>query len=135
MDTSQVSTDSSKKSILLIDYSNIFITTLSTVLSNWGYRVLGYTEPLAALEAFKENTLLLVICDLHMPSFSGHKLLYRFLQERPQQVCCLLTGAENDEQILKKTIRLDNVKGLLKKPVSYEKLRQLLDEINTSVVT
>ena len=99
MDVSQVSSDDSQKSILLIDDSDIFVTTLSAVLSNWGYKVSGFTEPMEALEAYKEHSFLIVICDLHMPSLSGHKLLSRFFQEKPQQICCLLTGAENDELI------------------------------------
>jgi CheY-like chemotaxis protein len=129
MDVSQATSDDNKKSILLIDDSNIFITTLSKVLSTWGYNVSSFTDPLAALEAFQTESFFLVICDLYMPSLSGDKLLYRFLQENPKQVCCLLTSAENDEQMLKKAISLGNVKGLIKKPVSFEKLKQFLDEV------
>ncbi|NQZ22972.1 MAG: response regulator [Colwellia sp.] len=131
MDVSQAMAVTTKKSILLIDDSNIFVTTLSKVLSDWGYCVLSFTDPVAALEVFKTESFFLVICDLYMPSFSGHKLLYRFLQENPKQICCLLTSAENDEQMLKKTISLENVKGLIKKPVSFEKLQEFLDEMIT----
>jgi CheY-like chemotaxis protein len=121
--------DSTKKSILLIDDSNVFIATLSKVLSEWGYNVSSFTDPVTALEAFKAESFFLVICDLYMPSLSGDKLLYRFLQENPKQVCCLLTSAENDEHMLKKAISLDNVKGLIKKPVSFEKLKLFLNEV------
>jgi CheY-like chemotaxis protein len=129
MDVSHATSGGIKKSILLIDDSKVFITTLSKVLSDWGYNVSSFTEPIGALEAFKGESFFLVICDLYMPSLSGDKLLYRFLQENPKQVCCVLTSAENDDQILKKAIRLDNVKGLIKKPVSLEKLEQFLDEV------
>ena len=104
-----------KKSILLIDDQRMIIHSVSTILEEWGYQVTGFTDPMEALLYFKENSFFLVICDLHMTNLSGYKLLSVFLKEKPEQPCCLMTSAENDEPLLKKTISLKNVKGLIKK--------------------
>ncbi|MCJ8294500.1 MAG: response regulator [Colwellia sp.] len=120
MDSHQAQTSSNGRSILLIDDQRLFIKSISTVLETWGYQVSACTSPIEALVLLKENYYSLVLCDLYMDSFSGYKLLYRFLQEKPEQVCCLMTSAENDEPLLRKTLALTNVKALLRKPISYQ---------------
>jgi len=120
---------SSNKNIMLIDDSNIFLTTLTRLLENLGYTVSVFTKPGEALKSFKDNDYFVVICDLHMGKVNGYQLLHLFLQEKPEQVCCLLTSAENNELLLKKAIRLENVRGLIKKPVCVDKLSNMLNEI------
>ncbi len=132
MSSNQTPTTSDKH-ILLIDDQGIFIKSISSILKDWGYQVDTSTSPLEALTIFKERTYFLVICDLYMESFSGYKLLYRFGQERPEQICCLMTSAENDEPLLRKTLRLANVKGLIKKPVCFEQLKKLLEDVPSLV--
>ena len=64
-----------------------------------------------------------------MESFSGYKLLYRFLQEKPRQACCLMTSAELDEPLLRKTLGLTNVKGFIQKPIRFKELKKLLTDM------
>ncbi|WP_448569238.1 response regulator [Thalassotalea ganghwensis] len=116
------------KTILLIDDQRIFISALTSVLESWGYKVYGFTDPAAAFSAFKKQDYTIVLCDLYMASVNGFMLLSRFCKEKPEQICCLITGAENDEVLLRKTISLRNVKGLVKKPISYDKLQQVLEQ-------
>ena len=123
--------DSTKanKHIMLIDDSNIFLTTLTRLLESLGYTVEVYIKPGEALKALKEKDFFVVICDLHMGKINGYQLLHLFSQQKPEQVCCLLTSAENNELLLKKTIRLENVRSLLKKPVCVDKLSVMLTKI------
>jgi CheY-like chemotaxis protein len=121
-----------KKTILLIDDQRLIIHSMTTILEEWGYQVIGFTDPMEALLYFKENSFFLVICDLYMADLSGYKLLSVFLKERPEQACCLMTSAENDEPLLKRTISLKNVQGLLKKPISYVCMQETLQNFHTN---
>jgi len=119
------------KNIMLIDDSNIFLTTLTRLLESLGYTVSVFTKPGEALLSLKSNDYFVVICDLHMGKVNGYQLLHLFSQQKPEQICCLLTSAENDELLLKKAIRLDNVRSLIKKPVCVDKLSDMLNEISS----
>jgi len=119
------------KNIMLIDDSNIFLTTLTRLLESLGYTVSVFTKPGEALQSLKSNDYFVVICDLHMGKVNGYQLLHLFSQQKPEQICCLLTSAENDEVLLKKAIRLDNVRSLIKKPVCVDKLSDMLNEISS----
>jgi len=131
VDNSNVTTTNNL--ILLIDDQRLFLKSFSPILENYGYRVESCSEPMEALQLLKEKSYFVVLCDLYMESFSGYKLLYRFLQEKPQQTCCVITSAEDDDLALKKTLRLDNVKGVIKKPISYEKLDAVMQEIKSKI--
>ena len=134
MDGQQVQVTCNVQSILLIDDQRLFLEAISTILEGWGYKVSGCTSPIEALALLKENSYSLVLCDLYMDSFSGYKLLYRFMQEKPEQVCCLMTSAENDEPLLRKTLALANVKALLRKPISYKALKKILTSMRVVTV-
>ena len=135
MDSQPAQASSNSQTILLIDDQRLFLKSISTILEGWGYQVSGCTSPLEALALLKENSYSLVLCDLYMESCSGYKLLYRFMQERPEQVCCLMTSAENDEPLLRKTLALANVKALLRKPISYKELKKTLSSMRMVAVT
>ncbi len=101
---------------------------MTSVLKDWGYDVDGFIDPLEALSALIEKKYDMVFSELKMSNLDGYKLLYRFNKEKPDQKCCLVTGALNEEVLLKKTIRLPNVKGLIKKPINIEDLRHILEK-------
>lgn len=121
-----------KKTILLLDDSAIVVKSLKKVLNNWGYKVKGITDPLDAIVSVKTNNYSLVIVDLYMPRFCGYRFLKQLSKEKENQQCCLMTSAELDEPLLKKSLALDNVKWFLKKPVSVEKLQLILSEAITT---
>lgn len=123
--------DDKKLSILVIDDQEILIVTLMRVLTEMGHDPKGYTEPLDALVAFQQQDFDIVLCDLHMASFSGYKLLYRFYKEKPEKPCYLITGAESNEKIFLQSLRLENVKGALKKPISYQNLEKVVESLDT----
>ncbi|GHF83888.1 response regulator [Thalassotalea marina] len=128
-ETANVAQRASNNLILLIDDQPIFLKAIAALLEELGYRVTPTSCPMEAIQFFKEKSYFLVLCDLYMSSLSGYKLLTRFNHDKPEQVCCLMTGAELDEPLLKKTLRLNNVKGYIKKPIKFEELDRLLANI------
>ncbi len=128
----KIQSGNNKKSIMLIDNQSFFLDALTPVLEEWGYVVASFTDPVQAMMSIQQNSFFLVLCASHMPSLSGYKLLYRFLQTKPKQNCCLMSSSELDDPILKKTIRLKNVTALLRKPVCFDKLKLLLDDMKAT---
>lgn len=128
-DVADVAQRASNNLILLIDDQPIFLKSIAALLEELGYRVTPTSCPMEAMQHFKEKSYFVVLCDLYMTSLSGYKLLTRFNHDKPEQTCCLMTGAELDEPLLKKTLRLNNVKGFIKKPIKFEELDRMLTKI------
>jgi len=85
-------------------------------LLRWGYAVDAFTNPVAALEHFKENAskYSLIITDIRMPSMSGSELARRAKQIRQDIKVLVMTAYEIDKELQKV---LPSIKdGFLQKP-------------------
>lgn len=134
-EATDVAQRASNNLILLIDDQPIFLKSIAALLEELGYHVTPTSCPMQAIEYLKEKSYFLVLCDLYMTSLSGYKLLTRFYKDKPEQICCLMTGAELDEPLLRKTLRLNNVKGYIKKPIKFEELDKMLTNIKGKQLT
>jgi DNA-binding NtrC family response regulator len=114
------------KSILLIDNNLAFVNVLVPKLKEWGYTVSSCDNAVNAMQLVKDKTYKLVLCELYLPSLRADRLFTLLYRNNPELNCCLLTSADYDDPLIKKTIKLKNVKGLLKKPLSFEKLDAFL---------
>lgn len=114
------------KSILLIDNNLAFVNVLVPKLKEWGYTVSSCDNAVNAMQLVKDKTYKLVLCELYLPSLRADRLFTLLYRNNPELNCCLLTSADYDDPLIKKTIKLTNVKGLLKKPLSFEKLDAFL---------
>jgi DNA-binding NtrC family response regulator len=110
------------KSILLIDNNLTFVNALLPKLKEWGYTVSSCDNAVEAIQLVKDKTFKLVLCELYLPSLRADRLFTLLFRNDPELNCCLLTSADYDDPLIKKTIKLKNVKGLLQKPLSFEKL-------------
>jgi DNA-binding response OmpR family regulator len=81
------------KRILLVDDESDVCFVLQKVLSENGYVVDSYEDPLLALEKFKGHYYSLVILDIKMPNLNGFAL-YREIKtlDKKAKVCFLTAG-------------------------------------------
>ena len=119
---------SNGKSILIVDDQLFFIQSIEPILLEWGYNVKSYINPVDAISAVKDNEFDLVLCDLKMPCLRGDKLLFQLNRIKPELKCFLITAVEKDDPILHKALKLDNVHGLIPKPISYDRLLKTLQK-------
>jgi DNA-binding response OmpR family regulator len=120
------------KRVLLVDDEPDLNLTLKMTLEENGFKVDSFTDPLSALENFKEEAGMyeLLILDMKMPQMNGFEL-YRQIKKIDDKVkVCFLTAGEMDyEQFRKELIpALDN-NCYIQKPIENEMLIRRLNRI------
>lgn len=102
--------------ILMVDDEDFMVFPRKIMLENLGYRVTGMTNPIDALERFRENPngYDLVITDFTMMEMTGDELTAEILAIRPDMPVILTSGnagAYHDARI-----RKIGVKSFIPKP-------------------
>ncbi len=113
-------------SIVIVDDEDVVLRSLSSLLSlETDYEIHTFISPFAALEAFKDIHVDLVISDFLMPEMNGLELLAAIKRRYPDVVRVLLTGYADREN----AIRAINEVGLfqyLEKPWDNDQLILLI---------
>jgi EAL domain-containing protein (putative c-di-GMP-specific phosphodiesterase class I)/signal transduction histidine kinase/HPt (histidine-containing phosphotransfer) domain-containing protein/chemotaxis response regulator CheB len=123
----------SQLSVLLVDDDYIMHRVTTLILNDLGiYRVHTALSGHRALEILVEmkNAIDIVICDLNMPEMDGIELTRHLAKQHYTGSVALLSG--EDIRILRTVEKLAiehelQVLGILEKPVTQAKLRQLLE--------
>src|SRR5215831_7224316 len=72
--------------ILILDDEFDIMSIFTLALEQQGYHVIGFTEPLLALDHFQKNSdrYGLVISDLRMPVMNGYQFIKKVKEIKPQ---------------------------------------------------
>jgi two-component system, response regulator PdtaR len=105
--------------LLLVDDEPIILTTLSTGLSQMGYRVTTCESSANAIESYRQSTPDLVILDYRLPTMNGLELAKQLLDIEHRPI--IMLSAYNDLPIVRDAIDI-GVAGYLTKPVEAERL-------------
>jgi len=89
---------SSGDHILLVDDDKLFISMMVKMLERQGYKITPFTDPLRALEKFRENSTAfdLVITDQCMPYMEGTQLIQAIREISPDIPVILWSGFKED---------------------------------------
>ena len=117
------------RSIIVVDDEIELATLFKTFLRKEGYDTTSFSDPLIALEYFKDtfDKHSLIITDLRMPGLNGIELAKRIRQLNSKIKIFLMTAfdisdLENDSDY--KEARIDM---LLQKPVHLTNLREMIN--------
>ncbi len=117
--------------ILFVDDEPAVAALGQTMLSRLGYAVMAETDPIAALNIFRNapHSFDLVISDLSMPGMNGEKLATEMLNIRPNLPIMICTGFS--EKLNQQRVRPLGIRQYLQKPLNRNELagavRQALD--------
>lgn len=124
--------------VLLVDDEPAIVAALRRTLRGRGYRILGATGPMEALDLLAAESVDLVVSDIDMPGMSGLDLVSRIRREHPGVVRMLLTGRGTLDAALR-AINDGEVHRFLTKPWDDDELRDIvaqalarLDELRRS---
>lgn len=110
-----------KQTILVVDDNRkIADFCANTLLPDLGFFARPAYTAQQALEMIRDNSIDLMLLDLHLPDMSGFDLLHR-LAEKQKKLPTILITAEGSEQIAAEAFRL-GVMDYLPKPIDYDKL-------------
>jgi two-component system, OmpR family, response regulator ChvI len=119
------------KRVLMVDDESDVNLTLKIVLEENGFKVDSFTDPLLALQNFKEDDMYdMLILDIRMPNMNGFEL-YREIKKIDDKVkVCFLTAGEMDYEKFGKELfpALDN-NCYIQKPIQNEILIKRLNRI------
>jgi response regulator RpfG family c-di-GMP phosphodiesterase len=99
---------------------------ISTTLNKQNIDVCGYTDPLLALEHFKDNynKIDLVLSDIRMPQMNGYELANRIKALQPRVKVILMSAFEIREVEFSKMFHSVKIDSLISKPISMKNLRE-----------
>lgn len=117
------------QSVLYVDDEESLVYLVTRVLERLGYRVIGYTDPCEALQAFQidPEAYQVVITDLSMPTMSGIDFAREVLIARPNLPVVMTSGyvRPRDRELVKEV----GVRELLLKPNTVEELGAVLHRL------
>jgi response regulator RpfG family c-di-GMP phosphodiesterase len=94
-------------------------------------KVYGYTDPLQALEYFKNNSgnIDLVLSDIRMSKMNGYELVEKIKGIQPETKVIFMTALETDRLETSKILPSIKIDGFMLKPGSLENLVNTVKEV------
>jgi PAS domain S-box-containing protein len=127
-ETTNSSPQGSGQHILYVDDDEALVMLITRMLERLSYRVTGFTDPIAAVQAFSESPQFdAVVTDLSMPQMSGFDVASAVKAVRNDVPVIMTSGyvqAKDEEQA-----RLIGVKKIILKPNTVEELAQSLAQL------
>ena len=103
---------------------------LCEIISRYGFEAIALPSARAALQRLDKEHWHLVVCELHMPDFSGWELLKAVKKEHPKTHVVLMSDGFSLEAQAVLTDR--EVDGYLTRPVKHRRLQLLLRALLTT---
>ena len=124
----------SQKSILLLDDEFDIVTLFKNFLRKRGHSVFGFTDPVAALEHFRNNSTsyAVVISDVRMPIMNGFEFAREIKSIKHDVRIILMSAFEISEVEYSASLRSVKIDGFLRKPIEISSLARRIEEEMTS---
>lgn len=115
--------------VLLVDDDEVLANLGQQMLETLGYRVMAHTSSSDALTVFQDapDAFDVVVTDQTMPKLTGTELAVQMMQIRPDIPIILCSGYSS--LINEKSTLAAGIKVLASKPLTYEKLAQLIRKV------
>ena len=126
-----------RRFILVLDDDKDTTSALAASLRRQGLHVHAFTDPVVALQDFKQNfkDCILVISDIRMPQMNGFQFVRNTRRLKPDLKVIFMTTFQISKPEFEKIHPSMKVYGLLSKPVSMRKLRILIKNAMTDTPT
>jgi CheY-like chemotaxis protein len=120
-----------KHSIVLVDDEVELVSLFRSFLEKDQHNVVAFSEPLLALEYFKETSAnhTLLITDLRMPGMNGIDLAYSIRQLNSNIKIFLMTAFDIRDLASYSRYKDAQIDKLLQKPIRFSELRTLLKNL------
>jgi two-component system response regulator ChvI len=107
---------------LILDDEFDIMSIFTLALEQQGYHVIGFTEPLLALDHFQKNSdrYGLVISDLRMPVMNGYQFVKKVKEIKPQVKVFFISAFEINEIEFRTELPFVKVDEFIKKPILLE---------------
>jgi CheY-like chemotaxis protein len=119
--------------VLIVDDEPDIVHVFKKSLEISGYSSYGFVNPIAAIDHFGQNSDLyqIVISDIRMPGMSGFDFAREVRRIKPEAIIVLTSAFEINKSELDTVLPSLKIDAILEKPVSVEKLNQVLKTVAT----
>ena len=119
------------KRVLFVDDEPDHSLTLTMILEENGFKVDSFTDPLLALQNFKEQDSMydMIILDIKMPEMNGFELYRRIKKIDDKVKVCFLTASEMDYGVYTDIVNSLDAEYFIRKPIDNEELVKRLNRI------
>ena len=117
---------------MVIDDEPDIVESIKLWLQKRGLKVQGFTNPLLALEYFKNNcnNIRLVLSDIRMPQMNGYEFVKRIKNLRSEIKVILMSAFEINQADMARVLPDIKIDSLISKPVSLRKLTKMIDNVS-----
>jgi CheY-like chemotaxis protein len=121
---------SSSRSIIVVDDELELTSLFKAFLKNEGYDVVSFTDPVLALEYYKETAdkHSLIITDLRMPGISGIDLAKSIREIDSKIKIFLMTAFESKDLEDLEDFKNARIDRLIQKPIRFSDLREMIND-------
>ena len=118
-------------SIMVIEDEKELAALFKALLENMGHDKVIFTDPLMALEFFKQGTkeFSLILTDLRMPQMSGIELAAEIRKFNDKIKIILITAFMVEHLMISGTYKLAEINEIVQKPVKIAALREIIDSV------
>ncbi|HKR73943.1 MAG TPA: response regulator [Candidatus Nitrosocosmicus sp.] len=118
-------------SVLIVDDEVELASLFKDYFEANGMDAVSFTNPLLALEYFKDNQnrLSLVITDLRMPGIYGLELANKIRELNNSIKIFLMTAFDTDELENNETYQSAKINRIVQKPIKLSVLKKIIEEI------
>lgn len=115
---------------MVIDDESELASLFKTILINEGFETLSFSDPVLALEYFKETSdkHSLIITDMRMPGICGIELAKKIREINDQIKIFLMTAYEIRDLEDDPDYRAARFDRLIQKPIRFSKLREMIND-------
>jgi DNA-binding NtrC family response regulator len=123
---------SNNQSILVVDDEFDIVESIKLWLHRRGLDIQGFTNPLLALEYFKNNNsrIGLVLSDIRMPQMNGFELVKRIRALGTEVRIILMSAFEINHVEIARVLPNIKIDSLISKPISLRNLTKTIDKIS-----
>jgi two-component system, cell cycle response regulator CpdR len=118
-------------SIMVVEDEKELASLFKAFLERMGYDTVAFTDPIMALEFFKQGTkeFSLILTDLRMPEMSGLELAVEIRKFNEKIKIILITAFMVEDLMISETYKLAKINEIVQKPVKIAALREIIDTL------
>ena len=126
---------SESSSIMVVEDEKELAALFKAFLEKMGYDTVTFTDPILALEFFKQGTkkFSLILTDLRMPEMSGIELAAEIRKFNDKIKIILITAFMVEDLMISETYKFAKINEIVQKPVKIAALREIIDTVLQSM--
>ena len=118
-------------SVMVVEDEKELASLFKTFLERMGYDPFTFTDPIMALEFFKQGTkeFSLILTDLRMPEMSGLDLAAEIRKINEKIKIILITAFMVEDLMISETYKIAKIDDIVQKPVKIAALKEIIENV------